>query len=70
MFKGNKLTLNVLKTHAMLVGSRPKLKRSFIEVSEQPSFSVNGTQRETVEGTKYLVVQLDRHLFWDEHIKC
>ena len=67
--QGNKLSLNVLKTHAMVVGSRPKLKRISEEVSEQPSFFINGTQIETVERTKYLGVQLDCHLVWDEHIK-
>ena len=54
----------------MVVGSRPKLKRISDEVSEQPSFFINGTQIETVERTKYLGVQLDCHLVWDEHIKC
>ena len=68
--QGNKLSLNVLKTHAMVVGSRPKLKRISDEVSEQPSFFINGTQIETVERTEYLGVQLDFHLVWDEHIKC
>ena len=53
----------------MVVGSRPKLKRISEEVSEQPSFFINGTQIETVERTKYLGVQLDCHLVWDEHIK-
>ena len=37
--QGSKLSLNVLKTHAMVVGSRPKLKRISDEVSGQPSFS-------------------------------
>ena len=68
--QGNKLSLSVLKTHAMVVGSRPKLKRISDEVSEQPSFFINCTQIETVERTKYLGVQLDCHLVWDEHIKC
>ena len=67
--QGNKLSLNVLKTRAMVVGSRPKLKRISEEVSEQPSFFINGKQIETVERTKYLGVQLDCRLVWDEHIK-
>ena len=54
----------------MVVGSRPKLKRIADEVSGQPSFFINGTQIETVERTKYLGVQLDCHLVWDEHVKC
>ena len=68
--KGNKLSLNVLKTHTMVVGSRPKLKRISDEVSGQPSCFINGTQIETVERTKYLGVQLDCYLVWDEHIRC
>ena len=36
--QGNKLSLNVLKTHAMVVGSRPKLKRIADEISGQSSF--------------------------------
>eukprot|EP00794_Sanderia_malayensis_P004085 gene4085-4637_t len=41
---GNKLSLNVIKTHAMVIGSRPKLKMVSDEVTEQPCFSINGTQ--------------------------
>ena len=67
--QGNKLSLNVLKTRAMVVGSCPKLKRIADEVSGQSSFFINGTQIETVERTKYLGVQLDCNLVWDEHIK-
>ena len=68
--QGNKLPLNVLKTHAMIVRFRPKLKRNADEVRGQPSFFINGTQIENVERTKYLGVQLDCHLVWDEHVKC
>ena len=46
--QGNKLSLNVLKTHEMVVGSRPKLKRNSHEDSEQPSFLINGAQIETI----------------------
>ncbi len=67
--QGNKLSLNVIKTHAMVIGSRPKLKMISDEVTEQPCFSINGTQIDTVKNTKYLGVQLDSHLVWDEHIK-
>ena len=68
--QGNKLSLNVLKTRGMVVGSRPKLKRLAEEVSGQPSFFINGTQIETIRRIKYLGVQLDCHLVWDEHVKC
>ena len=66
--QGNKLSLNVLKTQAMVVGSRPKLKKISDEVVEQPSFAINGTQIKLVENTKYLGVQLDSHLAWDVQI--
>ena len=68
--QGNKLSLNVLKIHAVVVGPRPNLMRKFDEVSDQLSFSIDGTQIETVKRTKYLGVQFDSHLVWDEHIKC
>ena len=68
--QGTKRSINVLKTHAMVVGSRPKLKRIADEVSGQPSFFINGTQIKNVERTKYLGFQLNCHLVLDEHIKC
>ncbi len=67
--QGNKLSLNVIKIHAMETGSRPKLKMISDEVTEQPCFSINGTQIYTVFNTKYLGVQLDSHLVWDEYIR-
>ncbi len=67
--QGNKLSLNVIKIHAMETGSRPKLKMISDEVTEQPCFSINGTQIYTVFNTKYLGVQLDSHLVWDQHMK-
>lgn len=67
--QGNKLSLHVIKIHAIEIGSRPKLRMISDEVTEQPCFSTNGTQIDTVNNTKYLGVQLDSHLVWDEYIR-
>ena len=67
--QGNKLSLNVLKTQAMVVGSRPNLKKISDKQIESPSFAIGDSQVEIVEKTKYLGVQLDQHLVWDEHTR-
>ena len=66
--QGNKLSLNVLKTQAIVIGSRPNLKKISTKLVEPPSFSIGGLEVEMVDNVKYLGVQIDRHLAWDEHI--
>ena len=66
--QGNKLSLNVLKTQAMVIGSRPNLKKISTKLVEPPSFSIGGSEVEMVDNVKYLGVQIDRHLAWEEHI--
>ena len=66
--QGNKLSLNVLKTQAMVTGSRPNLKKISTKLVEPPSFSIGGSDVELVGNVKYLGVQIDRHLAWDEHV--
>ena len=65
---GNKLTLNVLKTEAMIVGSRPNLKRITCNTSETPCFVIGDTNIDIVQSAKYLRIMVDQHLVWDEHI--
>ena len=36
---------------------------------ESPSFAIGDSQVEIVDKTKYLGVQLDQHLVWDEHTR-
>ena len=36
---------------------------------EPPSFTIGGSDVEMVGNVKYLGVQIDRHLAWDEHIQ-
>ena len=52
--QGNKLSLNVMKTQAMVVGSRPNLKKISDKKIESPSFAIGDSQVEIVEKTKYL----------------
>ena len=66
--QGNKLSLNVLKTQAMIIGSRPNLKKISTKLMEPPSFSIGCSEVEMVDNVKYLGVQIDRHLPSDEHI--
>ena len=67
--QGNKLSLNVIKTQAMVVGSRPNLKKIAEGKVQSPSFVIGDSQIEIVEKTKYLGIQLDQHLIWDEHTR-
>ena len=64
----NKLTLNVIKTQAMIIGSRPNLKKISNDASEAPCFVTGDTNINTVLNTKYLRVMLDQHLLWEEHV--
>ena len=66
--QGNKLSLNVLKTQAVVIGSRPNLKKISTKLVEPQSFSIGGSDVEMVDNVTYLGVQIDRHLSWDEHI--
>ena len=64
----NKLSQNFLKTQAMVIGSRPNLKKISTKIVEPPSFSIGGSDVELVGNVNYLGVQIDRHLAWDEHV--
>ena len=47
--QGNKLSLNVLKTLAMVVGSLPKVKKITEKVFDHPQFFIGGSQVEKVD---------------------
>ena len=67
--QGNKLSPNLIKNQAMVVGSRPNLKKISDKKAQAPTFVIDGSQIEIVERGKYLGVQLDQHLAWDEHAR-
>ena len=65
--KGNKLSLNVTKTHSMLITT--KHKKNHLEISSQTfQPSIHETNVEVASNTKYLGVQIDEHPSWKEHI--
>ena len=66
--QGNELSVNVLKTQAKAIGSRPNLTKISTKLVEPPSFPIGGSEVDMVDNVKYLRVQIDRHLSWDEHI--
>ena len=57
----NQLSLNVGKSHVMLIGSRQKLRDSDLCVS------INGRQLSRILSLKYLGVYIDEHLTWQRH---
>ena len=58
--QGNKLSLNVFKTKAMVIGSHPTLKKISTKLVEPPSFTIGGSDVRMVGNVKYLGVQIDR----------
>ena len=53
--QGNKLSLNVLKTQAMVVGSQPKIKKITDKIFDHLQFFIGGSQVEKVDRAKYWV---------------
>jgi len=60
--EGNKLSLKLIKTQAMVVGSRPNLKKIYDRKLQPLTFVIDDLQIEIVEKTQYLGVHLDQHL--------
>ena len=63
-FSKNKLTLNVDKTVAMLVGSKHKLA----SVQGKPKWYISKHEIEVKSTVKYLGVLIDQHLSWNDHV--
>ena len=66
--RGNKLSLNVMKTHSMLISSKQKHKVLKYQ-NEFLKLKIQGVELEVVQNTKYLGVQVDNTLDWREHIQ-
>ena len=65
---GNKLSLNVVKTQSLIVGSGPNIRKIQSQPDAQPSFVIDNDNIEIVSSFKYLGVQVDYQLKWDDHI--
>ena len=61
----NKLTLNILKTDFMVIGSRQRIAT----LAGNISLSVNGLTLQQVETAKCLVLTIDQFLTWRNHLQ-
>ena len=64
----NKLSLNVVKTQSLIIGSGQNISRIQGQPDALPSSSIDDLEIETITNTKYLGVQIDSQLEWDKHI--
>ena len=62
--QGNKLSLNVARTHSMLISSKQKQGQN-----EDLKFKIHDNELEVVKKTKYLGLQIDCSLDWKEQIE-
>ena len=62
--KGNKLSLNVVKTVSMNILSRQKHQKILGELD----LKIRYTNIQNVKETKYLGFQIDRHLTWKKRV--
>ena len=67
--QGNKLSLNVAKTHSMLISTKQK-QNSLKSRSEALELKIRDNELEVVQTTKYLGLQIDCSLDWKEQIKA
>ena len=66
--QGNKYSLNVLKTKALILGPQPKIKKIIDKTVDHPQSFIGDSKVENVDRTKYLDVIIDRSLNWEEHV--
>ena len=51
-----------------MIGIRKKLKDSQCPLSIKPSFAISGEEISIIEYTKYLGVQVDQYMNWENHV--
>ena len=66
--EGNKLSLNVAKTDAMIIGSNGKLRKIDSVDSTKPQFKIGSEDIKLVKEVKYLGVQVDHQLKWTSQL--
>ena len=66
--KGNKLSLYVMKTHSMLISTKPMLK-ALKSKNEYLRLKIHVDELEAVQKMKYLGVQIGNFLDLKEHIR-
>ena len=63
----NKLSLNVAKTQSILIGSRCKIRALKQPDNEKPCHHIGDEAISVITSIRYLCVQVDQFLNWDEH---
>ena len=66
--KGNKPSLNVVKTQSMLVATKPR-HQALNNAAENLKFEIHGSELDVVTKTRYLGIQVDNCLDWKKPIK-
>ena len=66
--EGNKLSLNVAETEAMIIGSNKKLHKIDTPDVPKPQFRIGSEDVRLVSDVKYLGVQVDQELKWTNHL--
>ena len=65
--KGNKVSLNVVETQSLIIGSRPNIQKIEKQTEAKPSFKISDQNINMITDAKYLGVQIDDKLQWDRH---
>ena len=65
--RGNKRSLNLMKTHSLLISTKPKHK-TLENQGESLKLKIRNNELEVVQKSKYLTNQIDNTLDWKEHI--
>ena len=68
LLEGNKLSLNVVKTCAMLISTKQKYK-ALQNQGRDLRVKIKGTELDTDLNTRYHGVNIDSSLDWKEHMK-
>ena len=64
----NMLSLNVVKTYCILIGSQNKMRALNQWKTTMPSIYVGDDKVSPITSIKYLGVQVDEYLNWEEHV--
>ena len=64
--KANRLSLNIIKTEFMVIGSRQRIQA---HCSDQVNIEYDGNQIMKVDEAKSLGLIIDKHLTWSRHIE-
>ena len=66
---GYELSLNVVKTQSLNIGSRPNIQNIEKQTEAKPRFEIGDQKINIITDTKYLGVQIADKLQWDRHIE-